>query len=209
MSMSNMQDTNKVMLKKLKINTKLLYSGIGKLNNPNALSQDKMNSSFNIRWLLLQGKTNNLHLSSQWQIRGYSSNNQPLLLCDRIKIPKLHKQFKVCILLHQHLLTVCWLGDPDLDKEPRLCVCVWKSFSRLLKTMMRIWCGVLLAVFSLGLSAPVNSCDNLVEPITIHHEDVSDHALNTALYTAKKKYFLPCYFNALVTKSLEKIATHD
>lgn len=123
--LSNMQDTNKVMLKKLKINTKLLYSGIGKLNNPNALSQDKMNSSsFIIRRLLLQGETNNLRLSSQWQIRGYSSNNQPLPLCDRIKIPKLHKQFKVCLLLHQHLLTVCWLGDPDLDKEPRLCVCV-------------------------------------------------------------------------------------
>lgn len=59
MSMSNMQDTNKVMLKKLKINTKLLYSGIGKLNNPNALSQEKMNySSFIIRQLLLQGETN-------------------------------------------------------------------------------------------------------------------------------------------------------
>lgn len=38
--------------------------------------------------------------------------------------------------------------------------------------MMWIWCGVLLAVFSLGLGAPVNSCDNLVEPITIHREDM-------------------------------------
>lgn len=88
-------------------------------------------------------------------------------------------------------------------------MCVRNSFSGLLKTMMWIWCGFLLAVFSLGLSAPVNSCDNLVEPITIHHDEVSEHALNTAVYTVKENDFVPCYFNALVTDSLEKIATHD
>lgn len=55
-----------------------------------------------------------------------------------------------------------------------------KSFVRLRKTMMWTWGVVLLGVFSLGLSAPVNSCDSLVEPITIRHEDVSAHVLKTA-----------------------------
>lgn len=53
---------------------------------------------------------------------------------------------------------------------------------RLMKTMM--WMKraasaavVLLSLFSLGLSAPVNSCDGLVKPITVQHEDVSAHVL--------------------------------
>lgn len=75
--------------------------------------------------------------------------------------------------------------------------------------MMWTCCAVLLAVFSLGLGAPVNSCDNLVEPIAIRHEDVSAHALSTALDTIKKNDFLPCDFDAIVSNSFEKIATHD
>lgn len=118
-----------------------------------------------------------------------------------IKIPKLHKQFKVYLWLHQHSLTVCWLGDADLDKEPRLrvCLCVRISFVRLLKAMVWIWGVVLLGVFSLGLSAPVNSCDNLVEPIPIHHEDVSAHELNTAL-----QIFSSLQFQCTCNKKLQE-----
>lgn len=51
-----------------------------------------------------------------------------------------------------------------------------------MKTMMWMKCAafaaaVLLSLFSLGLSAPVNSCDSLVKPITVQHEDVSTHVL--------------------------------
>lgn len=53
-----------------------------------------------------------------------------------------------------------------------------------------MWCGVLLSVFSLGLSAPVNSCDILLEPITVRHEDVS------VLHC--KLHLMPCNFNVLV-----------
>lgn len=94
-----------------------------------------------------------------------------------------------------------WLGDVDFDKELRLRVCASESFSQLLKTMVWMWCGVLLGVLSLGLSAPVNSCDSLLEPITIHHEDVSAHALKTTLYA---NFFCPLislYSNAFEKKT--------
>lgn len=36
---------------------------------------------------------------------------------------------------------------------------------------------VLLSLLSLGHSAPLNSCDSLIKPITISNEDVSAHML--------------------------------